>query len=114
MFSLLLWPPAIAVVSAVDGIPAAVPLALLLLFFMVLLLVAAGAGVLLLAVLLLLQRPCLTYRTAAICSTDNFFTTRISNIRRVSKTAYHRIRIRASNYRNTGYRTHKKLSVAQL
>jgi hypothetical protein len=48
VFSLLPWPP---VVSAVDGVPAAVLLALLLL-----LLIAAGAGVLLLAILLLYYR----------------------------------------------------------
>ncbi len=66
MFSLLPWPPAIAVVSAVDCVPAAVLLALLLLLFMIFLLVAAGAGVLLMAVLLLLaslllQCLCLAY-----------------------------------------------------
>jgi hypothetical protein len=60
------WPPAIAVVSAVDDVPADVLLALLLLLFMMLLLVPAGAGVLLLTPLLLLaslllQRHCLAY-----------------------------------------------------
>jgi hypothetical protein len=53
MFNLLPWPPAIAVVSAVDGIPAAV-----LLLFLLLLLVAAGAGSPVVADVLMLQRPC--------------------------------------------------------
>ncbi len=61
---------AIAVVSAVDDVPAAVLLALLLLLFIMLLLAAAVAGVLLLT----LQRPCLAYRTAALFRTDNFST----------------------------------------
>jgi hypothetical protein len=79
MFSLLPWPPAIAVVSAVDGVPTAVTLALLLLFVLMLILVAPG--VLLLAVLLLptsyyCSVLALAYRTAAICRTNNFSTNR--------------------------------------